>query len=239
MPSEIWIIGIGFVVALILWFIFAARGTHRTGYSPPGLPRHTPPNSRITDEDELFRLAVPERFVVFDLETTGLNPAQHEIIEIAAIKVSRDSDVHDYFQSLVKPLKRIPKGATQKNGITDDMVNKDGEPLETVLREFTEFIADLPLVSFNADFDMGFLERSAKRRGLVIRNRVSCALKMARSAWPGRESYRLGDLAKDGNLSLEDMHRALGDCKRTIFVYTAAAMKLTAKRDRRRTGIRG
>lgn len=231
MPSEIWIIGIGLVAALILWFIFAARGTSGTGYSS-GLQRDRPASSHITDEEELFRLAVPERFVVFDLETTGLNPLRHEIIEIGAIKVNRDSDVHEYFQCLVRPLKRIPKAATLKNGITQDMVTQDGEPLEAALRDFTKFIEDLPLISFNADFDMGFLERSGKRHGFVIRNRVSCALKMARSAWPGRESYRLCDLAKDGGLPLEDMHRALGDCKRTIFVYTRAAVKLASKRRR-------
>lgn len=169
---------------------------------------------------------VPERFVVFDLETTGLDPIRHEIIEISAIRVNRDSDLHDTFQSLVKPQRRISKRITQINGISQAMVEREGKPLEDVLRDFAEFIGDLPLISFNADFDMAFLLRSAKRHEIVIRNRPSCALKLARRAWPGRETYRLCDLAKDGNLSGEGAHRALEDCKRTVIVYTAAMSKL-------------
>jgi DNA polymerase-3 subunit epsilon/DNA polymerase-3 subunit alpha (Gram-positive type) len=170
--------------------------------------------------------AVPQKFVVFDLETTGLDAARHEIIEIGAIRVNRDSNLHDTFQALVKPMKRIPKRITQINGISQQMVDREGEPLEAVLRDFVEFIEDLPLVSFNADFDMAFLRHAAQRNNLVIRNRVSCALKMARRAWPGRQSYRLCDLAKDGGLSDEDTHRALGDCTRALIVYTSAASQL-------------
>jgi DNA polymerase III subunit epsilon len=77
--------------------------------------------------------------VVFDLETTGLNPERHEIIEIGAIKVNRDSDVHQTFQALVKPVKRIPKKITEITGITQAMVTEDGEPAEQVLRDFHEF----------------------------------------------------------------------------------------------------
>jgi DNA polymerase III alpha subunit (gram-positive type) len=112
---------------------------------------------------------------------------------------------------------------TQINGISQTMVDEDGEPLEIVLSDFAAFIQDLPLVSFNAEFDMAFLQSSAARHNIAIRNRASCALKMARRAWPERSSYRLCDLAKDAGLSDEDAHRALGDCKRTVLVYTAAA----------------
>ncbi len=230
MPSATWIVGIVFLFALIYWLILTAPGTRRSIDSSDSV-REASPTAPTTDEDRLWH-SVPERFVVFDLETTGLDPTRHEIIEIAAIKVNRDSDLHTYFQCLVKPLKRIPKLITRINGISQEMVNHDGEPLETAVKDFADFIEDLPLVSFNADFDMGFLERSAGQHGIVIRNRVSCALKIARRAWPGRVSYRLSDLPKDAPLPLEGTHRALEDCKRTIFIYTGAATTLAAKRSR-------
>jgi DNA polymerase III subunit epsilon len=233
LSAGILVVGFLAIVAVVPWLLLTRPRTRTTVDS-----RH-PSVAPIAEDDERFRQAVPERFVVFDLETTGLDPARHEIIEIAAIKVNRDSDTHEAFQYLVKPRKRIPKNITRINGITQQMVDHDGQPLESVLREFAEFVEKLPLVSFNADFDMGFLERSTTQHGIVIRNRVSCALKMARRAWPGRDSYRLCDLARDGGLPLEDMHRALGDCKRTIFVYTGAAVKLASKRRRRRTGAIG
>ena len=173
---------------------------------------------------------LPEQFVVFDLETTGLDPRKHEIIEFGAIRVNRDSINHDTFQSLVKPSRKVPKKITELTGINQAMLDAEGEPIESALREFLNFVGDLHLVSFNADFDMAFLQSTATKHSISIGNPVSCALKMSRRAWPGRKSYRLADLAKDGNLRSDGTHRALGDCQRALIVYTAAASKLgTAK----------
>lgn len=169
---------------------------------------------------------LPERFVVFDLETTGLDPEKHEIIEFGAIRVNRDSVNHDTFQSLVKPSRKVPKKITELTGINQAMLDADGKPIEAALQDFLNFVGDLHLVSFNADFDMAFLQKAAAKHSISIHNPVSCALKMSRRAWPGRKSYRLADLAKDGNLGSDGTHRALGDCQRALIVYTAAASKL-------------
>jgi DNA polymerase III epsilon subunit family exonuclease len=171
---------------------------------------------------------VPERFVVFDLETTGLDASVHEIIEIGAIRVNRDSSTHDTLQALIRPRKKISPKITELTGITNEMVEKEGEPLEAVLAQFREFFGDLPLVAFNAEFDVGFLNNAIAQvtPENPLRNKVTCALKMARKAWPDRKRYRLADLAKDGNLDLRNAHRALGDCQRTMIVYGAAARVL-------------
>jgi DNA polymerase III epsilon subunit-like protein len=168
------------------------------------------------------------RFAVFDLETTGLDPVRNEIIEIGAIRINRDSGAHDTFRKLVKPIGRIPKLITRINGISQDMVDSEGIPLEQALREFVGFIGDLPLVSFNADFDMAFLRNAAAQHGLVVSNSVSCALNLARLAWPSRESYKLCDFAKDAGLSDVEMHSALNDCQLALLVYIAAASILGA-----------
>jgi len=169
---------------------------------------------------------LPERFIIFDLETTGLHAQKHEIIEFGAIRVNRDSIEHDTYQSLVRPTRKVPKKITELTGIDQNMLDADGAPLETALRDFLSFVGDLQLVSFNADFDMAFLRNAAAKYSLAVTNPVSCALKMSRRAWPGRKSYRLAALAKDGNLSGDGTHRALGDCQRTLIVYVAAASKL-------------
>ena len=190
MDGSIWIVAVIAFLALVFLIVKAVDASH----------------SKHAASVDLSSL--PQLFIVFDLETTGLDPTRHEIVEIGAILVNRDSDVHETFQSLVKPLNRIPEKITQMTGISQNMVDHEGEPLGTVLRDFAAFIEAFPLVSFNAEFDMAFLRKAAKQHDVVIRNRVSCALEMARRAWPGRESYRLCDLAKDGNLSDEDTHRA-------------------------------
>lgn len=167
---------------------------------------------------------LPERFVVYDLETTGLNPERHEIIEIGAILVNRDSEEHLTFQALVTPKKRVPKKITELTGITQEMIATDGTPLGEALSEFREFVGNLPLVAFNAAFDDAFLKAACQSVAAdPFANEVCCALKLARRAWPGRKSFRLADLARDGNLSAEGTHRALGDCRRTMLVYSAAA----------------
>ena len=165
---------------------------------------------------------LPQTFVVFDLETTGLDPAKDEIIEIAAIKFDRNSEGQQGLQALVQPSKPLPKKITQLTGISQGMIEKEGEPLNVALKDFAAFIGDLPLVAFNADFDMAFLRNAAKRCGLTIDNSYSCALKAARRAWPRRKSYRLCDLAEDAKITTEGSHRALEDCKRTLIIYAAA-----------------
>lgn len=195
---------IGIVIVIIIGAIFAGRSR-----SPQA------PDTSI----------LPERFIVFDLETTGLDAAKHKIIEIGAIRVNRDSIHHDSFQSLVKIDGAVPAKITEITGITKDMLVTNGETIDIALPQFLEFIGDLRLVSFNAPFDTGFLTAAATAQGRTIRNPVSCALDMARRAWPGRKTYRLADLAKDGGLAQQN-HRALDDCKLALTVYAAAAAKL-------------
>jgi len=188
-------------------------------FEPSGTSQTHPSSNNI-------RAVLPPRFVVFDLETTGLDKWNDEVIEIGGIRVNRDNDVHDTFQTLVRPARQIPRFITRLNGISQEMVERDGMPSQLAIREFANFIQDLPLVSFNAEFDMAFLQKLASQHGIILHKPVSCALKTARLAWPGRNSYRLDDLARDGGLSRDDTHRALADCRRTLIVYTSAASLL-------------
>ena len=183
-------------------------------------------DKKPANEQEVDGFALPEEFIVFDLETTGLSPHDCEIIEIGAIKVNRDSGEHITFQALVKPSIPIPSKITHITGITQKMINKDGEDIKTVIPEFLDFIGDLRLVAYNARFDMGFINAAIAKQGLKIKNPHSCALKMARRAWPDLESYKLVDVAERGGLSAKGNHRALKDAELTMTVYAAAAETL-------------
>jgi len=170
---------------------------------------------------------LPDAFIVFDLETTGLKTESNEIIEVAAIRFKKGTATHDTFQSLVKPKKAIPKKITEITGITQAMLDDEGRPIDEILEEFRSFVGELRLVTFNAEFDMAFLQMAAERTGKrPFDNSVSCALKMARRAWPQRKSFRLDDLAKDGNINEGKAHRALEDARRALIVYAAAAAQL-------------
>lgn len=216
------------LIAILVFVYFLQRDT-------PHVQLHTPaksdtPQQAISAPPATNDLSMlPKQFIVLDLETTGLNPERHEIIEIGAIRCNLGSDTHATFQTLVKPKKKVPRRITKLTGISQEMVDDEGLQLVDVLTEFVEFIQDLPLVTFNADFDMEFLQNAAKRNGLVITNPYTCALRLARRAWPGLPSYRLTDLAKMGKLPDDDTHRALGDCRRTVPLFTAAASELGRK----------
>lgn len=210
-------------VIILLLLAIAVRSFRRNVYFPrPPIDAPTVP----TPKSRTPRACIPSQFVVFDLETTGLSPRLHEIIEIGAIRVTMKASTHKTLQMLVKPLRPIPRNITRLTGISQAMVDSEGVTLGEAITSFVGFIGDLPLVAYNAGFDMSFLEQSAMRCNVIIRNPSTCALKMARQAWPGRESYRLADLSADAGLSCEDLHRSLADCKRTMVAYVAAGNKL-------------
>jgi DNA polymerase III alpha subunit (gram-positive type) len=115
---------------------------------------------------------------------------------------------------------------TDLTGITQEMVDTEGQVLDEVMFTFKYFVGDLPIVAFNAVFDMRFLKNAGLKTGVRFDNPSICALTMARRAWPGRKSYKLSELAKDAQLPLTDNHRALGDSHRTLHLYIAATAKL-------------
>lgn len=150
------------------------------------------------------------RFIAFDVETTGTMPGVDSIIEIGAVRFV-DGAVDAVFSTLIDPQRAIPPGATQVNGITNDMVL--GKPtIETILDPFADYCGDDILVAHNASFDAQFLTASIKKfesrapRGLVLDT-----LAIARKVIPGLPNYRLGTLVQHLNIPTTDFHRAEED----------------------------
>ena len=129
--------------------------------------------------------------MIVDLETTGLDAAIHDIIEIAALKVQRDPERHTTFTALVQPAYPVPSAITALTGITQAMLDQHGQPVADVMAAFLAFVGEARVVFFNAPFDGAFLGKAANRIGRTMDNPVSCALVMARRAWPGLRSYTL------------------------------------------------
>lgn len=161
---------------------------------------------------------VPD-YVVFDLETTGTDCRNDKVVEISAVKVE-DHQVVSEFSTLVNPECSIPAAASNVNGITDDMV-ADAPLFKDVLPEFIEFIGDLPLVGHNIHtFDLPFIYRDAEQyTEKVPSNDYVDTLPLARMCLPNREKYRLTDLADHFEITVENAHRALGDCRMNQKVY--------------------
>jgi DNA polymerase III epsilon subunit family exonuclease len=196
------------VLAVVVWLAVRARGKQ-----PPA-----------SDRRRAIERLLPARFIVADLETTGLDPDTDQIIEIGAIRVNRDSNMHETFTVLVNPGRKLPPKIVKITGITDSAL-QDGCDIERAMSDLLDFVGEDMLVFYNAEFDIAFLTNAAHRIGRRIPNKVCCALETARAAWPGRESYKLVDLSEESGLGTDGAHRALADCKRTVTIYAAAVAR--------------
>lgn len=159
-----------------------------------------------------------ETYVVFDLETLGLNSHKNEIIEIGAVKL-QGRRIVDRYSQLINPGKSIPKKIQEITGIDDALVA--GMPsIEEVLPKFMEFLGDATLVAHNAPFDMGFLKRDIKKYLDIDYNpAVIDTLQMARDLYPNQKGYGLKPMTKFLKVALENHHRAVDDSQATAAMF--------------------
>ena len=172
-------------------------------------PMVTNPKDKKIDDEE---------FVVFDIETTGLNSHTNEIIEIGAVKIKAGRIVDRYSQ-LINPGRPIPYHITEITSITDEQVANEPK-IDEVIGKFVDFVGDAVLVAHNAPFDMGFIKRDIKKYlSIDYQCSVIDTLQMARDLFPDLKKYGLGDLNKTLGLALEKHHRAVDDSQATANMF--------------------
>ncbi len=156
-------------------------------------------------------------YVVFDLETTGLSPNVHKIIEIGAVKVVGGKLV-DRFSQFVDPKVPLPFAIEELTGIRDDMLV--GQPeIAQVLPEFMEFCKGSVMVAHNAEFDMGFIRKNCADFDLACDFTVVDTVAMARYLLPGLNRFKLDTVAKELHISLKNHHRAVEDAECTAEIF--------------------
>ena len=150
--------------------------------------------------------------VVYDLETTGINPKTAEIVEIAAQRLSVIGDEVERFYRLVKPPGgHIPRAATRIHRIDAETV-KDAPGIEMVLPELVGFIQDRILIGHNvAGYDNPILARDL---GRYLKTDLSAphydTLATARRLFP-RQRCSMGALAEKFGIEHGRLHGALED----------------------------
>jgi CRISPR-associated protein Cas2 len=163
--------------------------------------------------------SLPETYIVVDLETTGLSPVEHEVIEIGALLI-REGQIEAQFHALVKARSNIPPSIAALTGITDEMLECEGRELEVVLPEFLAFAGDLPVVSHNADFDYGFLRSGCERCGLpLFCSQCVDTLTLARRLVDDVDNYKLATLVDHFKIEVKGQHRSMDDCLTTKQLY--------------------
>ncbi len=167
-------------------------------------------------------------YIVFDFETTGFNAGGgDQIIEVGAVKI-KNGEVLSKFSKLIDPKRKLVRKITEITGITDDMLK--GMPSEEeVIKEFKDYIKDLPLVAHNAKFDMSFLEMAYKKYGLgEVNNTVIDTLELSRVLDSNYARHNLSALVKRYDVEFDENnhHRADYDAEATAQVLMKMLKKL-------------
>lgn len=158
-----------------------------------------------------------------DIETTGLSPRNDVIIELAAIVVRPGNPRHEGMTCLLKTGRKVPRRIAALTGITDALIERDGHDPDYALDYFCKLVADVPLVAFNASFDMAFLDVAVgARMPRSARRGHACALHLSRKSWPFLARHRLSDVAAHLAIASSQSHRALDDATMCMQIYYRA-----------------
>lgn len=171
------------------------------------------------------------RSILFDTETTGLEPLQGDrVIEIAALELVNELPTGRHFHALIDPQRDVPAEATRVHGFTN--ADLAGKPLfAAIAQDMLAFFGDGPLIAHNAPFDFGFLNAELARVKLppLESGRMVDTLALAKQRFPGMPNS-LDALCRrfSIDLSARTTHNALLDCRLLAEVY----IELTGGRQR-------
>ncbi|MDD3397620.1 MAG: exonuclease domain-containing protein [Clostridia bacterium] len=154
-------------------------------------------------------------FVVYDVETTGIDAENCELIEIGAIKIV-DGIYTEKFQTLIKPKEKISSFITEITSITNEMV-ENAPTAENAIRDFYLFSKGAILAGYNVNFDMKFVEKVAGEIGLKFENEVQDVLICVRQKMSAY-NYKLKTIVNLLGIKLVDAHRAFNDAFATAEV---------------------
>ena len=160
-----------------------------------------------------------DTFICLDCEATGLDVANDEIIEIAAVKFQLGKHL-DSYETLINPKRLISEESIKIHGITDEMVK--GMPyIEDVLPKFLKMVEGHIIVGHGIGFDIDIIASSAKKRSIPCKIQEQTTIDTLRLArLYGQTSVNsLEVLRKHFNVSTDGAHRAMNDVVVNIEVF--------------------
>ena len=168
---------------------------------------------------------MPQRQIVLDTETTGLDISQgHRIIEIGCVELIDRKLSGKHFHKYINPRRKVDPGAFKVHGISDSFLI-DKPFFEDIVDEFLSFISGADLIIHNAHFDVGFINNELKLIDCSLKNTseicsVIDSLKLARDMHLGQKNS-LDALCKRYSVdnSKRELHGALLDAEILADVY--------------------
>jgi DNA polymerase-3 subunit epsilon len=161
------------------------------------------------------------REIVVDTETTGLDPADHRIVEIGCVELFNHVATGKEFHAYINPERDMPAEAEAVHGLSGAFL-ADKPVFSALADEFVAFVGDAPLIAHNAGFDIGFINAELKRLGRtpIPTDRAIDTVMLARRKYPGAPAS-LDALCRRFaiDLSARDKHGALLDAQLLSQVY--------------------
>jgi DNA polymerase-3 subunit epsilon len=158
----------------------------------------------------------PRRFVICDIEATGLDQDK-EIIEIALITY-QDGKVIEVWESLVNPLRPVSEFIRDLTSISMRELN-EAPKFYDIADSVKMRLENAVFVSHNTDFDYQLLQKKFKEMGQDLKIKTFCTLKVAQAEIPGLRNYNLDALCSFFGIKISDRHRAIGDAKATLELF--------------------
>ncbi|WEV39903.1 type I-E CRISPR-associated endoribonuclease Cas2e [Lactobacillus sp. ESL0681] len=154
--------------------------------------------------------------VSLDLETTGTNYENNQIISIGAVKKG-ENDQLDTFYRLIKIEGKVSEKITALTGLTTEILHRDGVDLKTAIIELTEFVKSATLVGYNFKFDELFLMYACRKVKLPeLNNKTVDLLPVAKKADSFLDNYQLATVLESYGIKNLTPHNALSDAKATL-----------------------
>jgi DNA polymerase-3 subunit epsilon len=187
-------------------------------------------NLKALDHINVRQTARSLRYVIFDLETTGLNLQKDRVVSTAAYRVVDGRiALGDVFSSLVSPGRDIPSAAVKIHGIIPSMV-ENASSFNEVFEKFLAYLGTDILVGYHVGFDLHFLNAyMRKTHGFRVQNLVLDAQSLCRTvcfpshlrSYAGRVKGHqdLDTVARHFGVEILERHTALGDALATAMIF--------------------
>ncbi len=157
-------------------------------------------------------------FVVFDTETTGLDPKRAELVSIGALKIRNlRIELASAFHRFVKP-SSLDRNSVEIHGITWEDLESKGEEPERVMESFLEYIKGAVLVGFNVEFDRRMVEKyTLGFFGIPLLNYRLEVFQLWRKR--GGQETDLRGIAEELEIPVAGLHSAIDDAYITSLIF--------------------
>ncbi|HPN81486.1 MAG TPA: 3'-5' exonuclease [bacterium] len=168
---------------------------------------------------EKYQNFLKTEFVVFDIETSGLDPLKDEVLEIAGLKLIGEQEAAR-FEALIQPTRPVLPEVEKIHGLNEIFLLVNGRRNEEVISDFLNFVGEAIIVGHNIrGFDWLFiLEHLKKKNQPLPANKIIDTLELSRQLL-SLATYNLSSVASHFGLEHKNAHRAMPDVEINTKVF--------------------